>query len=83
MQPPSPMPSKNWWKVRAATSGLIVSGLSDAPKEIPIMTECTTIPNSKTCQYKNYNYKNIKTNQNVAFSYKSFSKSEKHSSSIL
>ena len=49
MQLPSPMPSKNWWKVSAATSGLIVLGLSEAPKEIPIITEWTIIPNSNTC----------------------------------
>ena len=52
MQLPSPMPSKNWWKVRAATRGLIVWGLSDAPNDIPMITECATIPNSKTCVIK-------------------------------
>ena len=48
MHPPRPKPSKNWWKVNAATRGLIVFGLSEAPREMPIITECTTIPNSKT-----------------------------------
>jgi len=60
MEPPSPMPSKNWWKVKAAIRGLIVLGLSDAPREIPIITECTTIPNSSTCnaifKHQNHNY---------------------------
>ena len=56
MHPPRPMPSKNWWKDNAATRGLIVFGLSEAPKEIPIITEWTTIPNSKTyLKKKNYN----------------------------
>jgi len=45
------MPSKNWWKVKAAIRGLIVLGFSDAPSEIPIITECTTIPNSNTCNF--------------------------------
>lgn len=49
MHPPSPMPSKNWWKDRAIISGFIVSGLCDAPSDIPMITECTTIPNSRTC----------------------------------
>jgi hypothetical protein len=48
IQLPSPMPSKNWWKVNAATSGLMVLGLSEAPTEIPIITEWTIIPNSNT-----------------------------------
>lgn len=48
MHPPRPKPSKNWWKVNAATRGLIVFGLSEAPREMPIIMECTTIPNSKT-----------------------------------
>lgn len=49
MQPPRPMPSKNWWKLRAPTSGLIVDSLSDAPSETPMITECTRIPSSRTC----------------------------------
>ena len=49
MQPPRPMPSKNWWKLRAPTRGLIVDGLSDAPRDTPMITECTRIPSSRTC----------------------------------
>lgn len=48
MQPPSPMPSNIWWKLRATTSGLMVSGFCDAPREMPMITECTTIPSSRT-----------------------------------
>lgn len=51
MHPPSPIPSKNWWKLRAPTRGLMVEELSDAPKEMPIITECTRMPSSNT--YKN------------------------------
>lgn len=54
MQPPRPMPSNNWWKVSAATRGLIVLGLIEAPKEIPIITECTTIPSSNTYIYNKF-----------------------------
>lgn len=53
MQPPKPMPSKNWWKLRAPTRGLMVDGLTDAPKDTPMITECTKIPNSKTCMVTN------------------------------
>lgn len=49
MHPPSPVPSKNWWKLSAATRGFIVLALSEAPKDIPMITEWITIPNSKTC----------------------------------
>lgn len=49
MHPPRPMPSKNWWKVRAAINGFIVLGLCEAPNAIPIITEWTIIPNSNTC----------------------------------
>ncbi|KAJ0590659.1 hypothetical protein HanIR_Chr04g0199951 [Helianthus annuus] len=52
MHPPRPIPSKNWWKVNATTSGLMVFGLSDAPKDNPITTECTIIPSSNTCNGK-------------------------------
>lgn len=48
MHPPRPIPSKNWWKDKAISSGFIVAGLCDAPSDIPMTTECTTIPNSKT-----------------------------------
>lgn len=39
MQPPSPIPSKNWWNDKATNKGLIVSGVSEVPKDNPIMTE--------------------------------------------
>jgi len=51
MQPPRPIPSKNWWKQSAAMRGLIVSRFEDVPNDIPIITECTTIPISSTCTY--------------------------------
>jgi len=49
MHPPSPMPSKNWWKLKAVIRGLIVFGLLEAPSDTPIITEWTRIPNSKIC----------------------------------
>ena len=49
MHPPRPIPSKNWWKQRAATKGLMVHGLCEAPMDSPITTEWTTIPTSNTC----------------------------------
>jgi hypothetical protein len=48
MHPPRLIPSKNWWNVSAATSGLMVLGLSDVPRDIPMITECTMIPSSRT-----------------------------------
>jgi len=39
MQPPSPMPSKNWWKDKATMRGFIVFGLPEAPRDIPIIIE--------------------------------------------
>lgn len=60
MHPPSPIPSKNWWKDRAITSGFIVVGLCDAPSDIPMTTECTTIPTSKTCNIDNLFIQNWK-----------------------
>lgn len=48
MQPPSANPSKNWWKDNAAIKGLIVHGLCETPRDSPIITECDTIPSSKT-----------------------------------
>jgi len=48
MQPPRPRPSKHWWNIKAAKRALAVSGLCDAPSDIPITTECTIIPTSNT-----------------------------------
>lgn len=56
MQPPRPIPSKNWWKVNATTSGLMVFGFSEAPKDSPIITECTIMPSSNTCRNGKYIY---------------------------
>jgi len=53
IEPPKPMPSKNWWKLRAPTRGLMVDDLTDAPKDTPIITECTKIPSSRTCMMWN------------------------------
>jgi hypothetical protein len=55
MQPPSPTPSKNWWKDKATRRGLIVATFLEAPKSTPIITEWKTIPNSKTWQNKKAN----------------------------
>lgn len=55
MHPPRPIPSKKWWKLNATTSGLMVFGLSEAPKDTPIITECTIIPSSRTCSNRNFN----------------------------
>jgi hypothetical protein len=43
------MPSKNWWKLRAPTRGLMVDGRREAPRDTPMITECTRIPSSRTC----------------------------------
>ena len=48
MQPPSPTPSKNWWKDKATRRGLIVVTLWEAPISTPIITEWKTIPDSST-----------------------------------
>ena len=48
MQPPSPTPSKNWWKDKATRRGLIVATLWEAPISTPIITEWKTIPDSST-----------------------------------
>jgi hypothetical protein len=48
MQPPNAKPSKNWWKERAATRGLMVHGLCETPNDRPMITECDTIPSSRT-----------------------------------
>ena len=53
MQPPRPMPSNIWWKLKATTRGLMVLGSSDAPREMPMITECTRIPSSRTCTATN------------------------------
>jgi len=47
MQPPNAKPSKNWWKERAATRGLMVQGFCETPKDSPMITECDTIPSSR------------------------------------
>jgi hypothetical protein len=54
MQPPRPMPSNIWWKLKATTRGLMVLGSFDAPREMPMITECTTIPSSKTYTINHY-----------------------------
>lgn len=56
MQPPSANPSKNWWKDNAAIKGLIVHGLCETPSDSPMITECDTIPSSKTCKEKVWKY---------------------------
>lgn len=48
MQPPRPRPSKHWWNIKAIKRAFAASGLCEAPSEIPIITECTIIPNSNT-----------------------------------
>ncbi|RWV99122.1 hypothetical protein GW17_00037987 [Ensete ventricosum] len=47
MHPPKAKPSKNWWKERAATSGLMVQGLRETPSERPMITEWEMIPSSR------------------------------------
>lgn len=42
------MPSKSWWNVNAGTSGRTVLGKSEAPSDIPMMSEWTTTPSSST-----------------------------------
>lgn len=51
MNPPSLIPSKNWWKLNAAIRGLNCFGLWEAPSDTPITTEWITIPYSRTCAF--------------------------------
>ncbi len=42
------MPSKNWCKVMAASSGRMVQGELETPSAMPIRTECKAMPVSRT-----------------------------------
>lgn len=65
-QEPRATPSKNWWKVNAASNGRIVQGELLTPSAMPISTEWKAIPVSSTCRHMQLHSQHLPTSQVAA-----------------